>query len=110
MDKPTSDDYITHMPKHPGCKACMNCKVQRKHCRDQTKARKRKGTETLKIDNPYAGVEIENQQFHGITKSVYFRDPDGTLIEFYTEQMSPEDGLKYMRDQTGLGVSEPLEI
>jgi catechol-2,3-dioxygenase len=41
---------------------------------------------------------------------VYFRDPDGTLIEFYTEQMSPEDGLKYMRDQTGLGVSEPLEI
>jgi catechol 2,3-dioxygenase len=57
-----------------------------------------------------AGVEIERQQFHGITKSVYFRDPDGTLIEFYTEQMSSEDGLKYMRAQTGLGVSDPLEI
>jgi hypothetical protein len=60
MDKPPSDHYITHLPKHPGCKACMNCKVQRKHCRDQTKARTRKGTETIKIDNPYVDVEIEN--------------------------------------------------
>ena len=57
-----------------------------------------------------AGVEIERQQFHGITKSIYFRDPDGTLVEFYTEQMSPEEGVAYMRAQTGLGVSDPLKL
>ena len=31
--------YLTHLPKHPGCKACNHCKVARKHCRDRTKKR-----------------------------------------------------------------------
>ena len=31
MQAPSADHYITHLPKHPGCKACMHCKVQRKH-------------------------------------------------------------------------------
>ena len=57
-----------------------------------------------------AGYEIERQQFHGITKSIYVRDPDGTLVEFYTEQMSPEEGRAYMRSQTGRGVSDPLVL
>ena len=37
---PPADHYITHLPKHPGCKACMNCNVQRGHCRDPEKTRK----------------------------------------------------------------------
>ena len=27
MQAPLADHYLTHLPKHPGCKACMNCKV-----------------------------------------------------------------------------------
>ena len=56
---PPPEHYLTHLPKHPGCAACMNCKVQRKHCRDQTKARQRKKSETIKIDVPHVDDEIE---------------------------------------------------
>ena len=42
MQAPLADHYLIHPPKHPGCKACMNCKVQRKHCRDHEKRRKRR--------------------------------------------------------------------
>jgi hypothetical protein len=59
MDSPLADHYITHLPKHPGCKACMNCKVQRKHCRDHNKSRQRKMVDITKVDKPYADDEIE---------------------------------------------------
>ena len=59
MDSPLADHYITHLPKHPGCKACMNCKVQRKHCRDHNKSRQRKMVDVTKVDKPYADDEIE---------------------------------------------------
>ena len=32
-----------------------------------------------------SGVSIEYTTFHGITKSVYFFDPDGNRLEFYWE-------------------------
>ena len=50
MDKPPAAHYLTHLPKHPGCSACNNCKVQRKHCRDRGEARKRRSTTTIKLD------------------------------------------------------------
>ena len=31
---PLDSHYLTHLPKHKGCKACNHCKVQRKQCRD----------------------------------------------------------------------------
>ena len=36
--RPPDDHYLTHLPKHPGCEACNNCKVQRKARRDKEKA------------------------------------------------------------------------
>ena len=38
-DLPLDKHYLTHLPKHPGCKACSHCKVQRKACKDRQKAR-----------------------------------------------------------------------
>ena len=56
---PPPEHYLTHLPKHPGCAACMDCKVQRKHCRDQTKARQRRKTEVIKMNTPHVDDEIE---------------------------------------------------
>ena len=39
---PDAEHYLTHLPKHPGCATCNNCKVQRKQRRDHDKAEKRK--------------------------------------------------------------------
>jgi len=52
LDPPPPEHYLTHLPKHPGCKACMNCKVQRKHCRDKNKERQKKKMDVVKINNP----------------------------------------------------------
>lgn len=57
-----------------------------------------------------AGAEVVAQQFHGITRSVYLRDPDGYTVEIYSEVLTPEEGLAYMRAQTGHGVTEPLTL
>ena len=38
---PPDGHYLTQMPKHPGCKACLNCKLQRKSCRDSSKESRR---------------------------------------------------------------------
>ena len=35
-----------------GAKACMNCNVQRKHCRDLTEARRKKQADVTGINNP----------------------------------------------------------
>ena len=54
MHAPPPEHDLTHRPKHPKGKACMNCKVQRKHCRDLAKGRKRKMVdiqETAKLDH-----------------------------------------------------------
>ena len=61
MNAPPADHYLTHLPKHPGCKACMNCKVQRKHCRDLEKGRKKKMVSTTDIDEPLLPHEIEEK-------------------------------------------------
>jgi catechol 2,3-dioxygenase len=58
-----------------------------------------------------AGCNIETQVTHGITNSIYFRDPDGNLIETYSEAFATgQEGMEYMRAQTGRGVSEPLAL
>ena len=58
-----------------------------------------------------AGCAIETQVTHGITNSIYFRDPDGNLIETYSEAFATgEEGIAYMRAQQGRGVAEPLAL
>ena len=58
MNLPPDDHYLTHLPKHLGCRACMNCKVQRKHCRDHNKRRQRKLVEITKT--PAVDAKIED--------------------------------------------------
>ena len=48
MQRPPDDHCLTHFPKHRGCNACNNCKVQRKHCRDKEVANNKKHERTIK--------------------------------------------------------------
>ena len=44
------------------------------------------------------GARIDNLTDHGMTKSVYFRDPDGNRIEyFFNTTETAEEGLAMMR-------------
>ena len=61
LEPPPASHYILHLPKHPGCKACMHCKVQRKHCRDLEKARRRKAKGICKTEIPKDDDEIAKQ-------------------------------------------------
>ncbi len=57
VEKPPADHYLTHLPKHPGCMACQNCKMQRKHCRDKNN-KKQKGKKVIVLNMP--DVDKEN--------------------------------------------------
>ena len=46
-----------------------------------------------------AGVEIGNVTNHGMTHSVYFKDPDGNTLEIYTDVYAPEEGMDVMRNR-----------
>ena len=49
------------------------------------------------------GVKIDNTRDHGMTRSIYFKDPDGNGIElFCNSQADPADGLEAMRTQEKL--------
>ena len=41
---------------------------------------------------------------HGMTKSVYFQDPDGNGLELFVESMSQKDGKKYLSERVGRGM------
>ena len=41
---------------------------------------------------------------HGMTKSVYFQDPDGNGLELFVESMSQQDGKKYLSERVGRGM------
>lgn len=46
------------------------------------------------------GVEIGNVTNHGMTHSVYFKDPDGNTLEIYADVYPPEEGMEVMRKRT----------
>ena len=50
-----------------------------------------------------AGAEVRLAD-HGMTKSVYFEDPDGNGLELFVEAMSQSEGKKYMAERVGRGV------
>ena len=52
------------------------------------------------LDN---GVEIASLTDHGMTKSVYFNDPDGNRLEIYADVMSPEEGKRFLSERVGVG-------
>ena len=49
-----------------------------------------------------AGARIDRTTDHGLTRSVYFFDPDGNRLEIFSEVMDPEAGRKYMREGVNL--------
>lgn len=56
-----------------------------------------------------AGTTIDHITNHGTTRSVYFRDPDGMLMELFSDTFVNEaDGLAYMRSSSARGT--PLDI
>ena len=55
------------------------------------------------------GAEIDHLTDHGMTKSVYFLDPDGNKLEIYCDTMAPEDGKEYIRNTGGRGGPLVLE-
>ena len=54
------------------------------------------------------GVEIDFTTDHGLSKSVYFFDPDGNRLEVFCETMTTEEGIDYMR--AGKAGRDPLEL
>ena len=56
-----------------------------------------------------AGAVIDHITNHGTTRSVYFCDPDGMLMELYSDTFVNEaDGLAFMRSVSARGT--PLDI
>ena len=56
-----------------------------------------------------AGTTIDHITNHGTTRSVYFRDPDGMVMELYSDTFATdEEGLAYMQSTTGRAT--PLDI
>jgi catechol 2,3-dioxygenase len=55
-----------------------------------------------------SGVAIDNVTNHGMTHSVYFRDPDGNTLEIYADVYGEEEGLEVMRNKPN--YRKPLDI
>ena len=54
------------------------------------------------------GIPIKSTTDHGVTHSVYFRDPDGNGLEIFVDTMAPEEGMEEMRQRGGGGVALDL--
>ena len=55
-----------------------------------------------------AGAKIDHLTDHGLSRSVYFFDPDGNRLEIFCETMDEQGGRNYMKE-TG-GTAKPLEL
>jgi catechol 2,3-dioxygenase len=55
-----------------------------------------------------SGVAVDNVTNHGMTHSVYFRDPDGNKLEVYADVYPADEGMEVMR--TKPNYREPLDI
>lgn len=48
------------------------------------------------------GTKVDFTTDHGMTRSVYFFDPDGNRLEIFCEMMDPASGRQYMREGVNL--------
>ena len=55
-----------------------------------------------------AGAQIDRTTEHSRTLSVYFFDPDGNRLEIFAEKLSPEEGIRVLRQ--GGGMNKPLTL
>ena len=51
------------------------------------------------------GANIRSLTDHGMTKSVYFEDPDGNRLEIYCDTMTAEEGKRFLGERSGYGVA-----
>jgi catechol 2,3-dioxygenase len=56
------------------------------------------------------GGEVEMTADHGVSQSLYLRDPDGNRLEFYAQIMSPSEGKQYLRDASVADPLKPLDL
>jgi catechol 2,3-dioxygenase len=57
------------------------------------------------------GVTPSSPVTHGITNSIYFQDPDGHTFEIYIEAFpTGTEGMAFMREQSGYGISDPIAL
>ena len=54
------------------------------------------------------GASIDRTTDHGLTRSVYFFDPDGNRLEIFCEMMGMEEARDFLRDAGS--YAKPLEI
>lgn len=47
------------------------------------------------------GANIKSLTDHGMTKSVYFEDPDGNRLEIYYDTMGQEEGKRFLSERGG---------
>ena len=57
-EPPPPEHYYTHLPKHPGCAACINCE-KRKARKDKARARKRRREEVYTFPIPVPVKDAE---------------------------------------------------
>jgi catechol-2,3-dioxygenase len=55
------------------------------------------------------GADIIELTEHSVTKSVYFRDPDGNRLEIFCEKMSAEEAIEVMRSGDG-ATAAPMTL
>ena len=55
------------------------------------------------------GANIRSLTDHGMTKSVYFEDPDGNRLEIYCDTMTAEEGKRFLGERSGYGVAFSFE-
>ena len=57
------------------------------------------------------GTDVEFSFDHIITKSFYFRDPDGNRLEIFCQEIPAEPAKQALRDASGLAdVLKPLDL
>lgn len=47
------------------------------------------------------GGQFDHLSDHGMTKSAYFKDPDGNMLEVYCDTMTTEEGMAYLQEDHG---------
>ena len=52
------------------------------------------------------GGQFDHLSDHGMTKSAYFKDPDGNMLEVYCDTMTAQEGMAFL--QAGNGGTKPL--
>lgn len=118
MQRPPDDHYLCHLPKYPGCKACNDCKVQRKHCRDKGKATKKKQETIIKLHNSEKPIPVskaapktfgelvtsdsvvvlrknlKSAAMHGDTTALVVRDRGTGWTRAYPAKSKPAEGAQ----------------